>query len=162
MTGERDLHKPASNSAHSLCSLRWGACLQSGGSHSALVPASVQWSVPLFDLDQSVRREDCYHSSMEGLDLDLKVTAYGQSTTHWWALSVPTHPVEAISSAPTTSLSDTIHRDDIAAQSVSTYPVFDGGKYVLSAKRPYSVPLASYLAKFLAHSGISCVRFSIN
>lgn len=90
---------------------------------------------------------------MEELDLDLKVSTYGPSTTHWWALSVPCHPTETISSAPTTSLSDSVSRDDLAAKSVSTYPVFEEGKYVLSLAAGVFSPLS---LSFSCNSRASC------
>jgi serine/threonine protein phosphatase PrpC len=64
---------------------------------------------------------------MDELELEMRVTRYGPARTHWWPLSVPSHPIAPISSPPSLSTTDPIAEESVAAQSISTYPVFDGG-----------------------------------
>ena len=71
-----------------------------------------------------------YSEAMDELELEMRVTRYGPARTHWWPLSVPSHPIAPISSPPSLSTTDPIAEESVAAQSISTYPVFDGGAYV--------------------------------
>lgn len=58
------------------------------------------------------------------------IAKYGASETHWWPLSVPSHPVIAVAGPPTLTCTDTHHDERIATESISTYPVFENGAYV--------------------------------
>lgn len=62
--------------------------------------------------------------------MELKVAQYGPSATHWDLASIPQQAVEAISEPAVLSGADSIDVDNLRADTISTYPVFDEGKYV--------------------------------
>lgn len=62
--------------------------------------------------------------------MELKVAQYGPSATHWDLASIPPQPVEAITGPAVLSGADSIDIDNLRAETISTYPVFDEGKYV--------------------------------
>jgi hypothetical protein len=71
--------------------------------------------------------------------MEMKVASYGPSKTHWWPLSVQATPIEPVTQPATVDSSSTIDSDVLVAQSVSTYPVFDGGRYARRACRGRSL-----------------------
>lgn len=66
--------------------------------------------------------------------MELKVAQYGPSTTHWDLASVPPQAIEPIAGPTVLSAADSIDIENLRAETISTYPVFDEGKYVMACK----------------------------
>ena len=92
--------------------------------------------------------------------MELKVAQYGPSTTHWDLASVPSQAIEPITGPAVLSTSDPIDIDHLRAETISTYPVFDEGKYVRSVRNRDFVWLKSieaWEAPIYAFKSISVV-----